>query len=48
VAVKDLRAGRRLRKDVSSREEYVAAGKAGQTTVSRDECVGKIREMLGT
>jgi histidyl-tRNA synthetase len=46
VSVKDLRKGAERRKDVTDRAEYKALGKSGQVTVSRDECLRVVREML--
>ena len=46
VSIKCMRVGMELRKDMASREEYVASGKTGQITVSRGECVSKIKEIL--
>ena len=47
VAIKDLRAGMAKRKDIADREKYRAAGRSGQVTVPRAECVAAVRQMLG-
>jgi len=48
VAVKDLRAGIARRKHVTDREKYVAAGKAGQVTVRRADCVRTVQQILAS
>jgi histidyl-tRNA synthetase len=47
VSIKDLYEGKRERADIDDREEYRAAGKTGQVTVSRGEMVATIRTLLG-
>lgn len=46
VSVKDLRAGKEGREDIADREAYLAAGKTGQVTVSREEMVATVRALL--
>jgi histidyl-tRNA synthetase len=48
VAVKDLGAGKELRKDIDDRDEYRKAGKTGQVTVLREEMVACVMDLLGT
>ncbi len=47
VAVKDLGAGKELRKDIDDRDEYRKAGKTGQVTVLREEMVAHVMDLLG-
>ncbi|MDP7639569.1 MAG: histidine--tRNA ligase, partial [Candidatus Hydrogenedentes bacterium] len=46
VAVKDLGAGKELRKDIEDRDEYREAGKTGQVTVSREEMIARVMDLL--
>jgi histidyl-tRNA synthetase len=46
VAVKDLVAGRQQREGIEEREEYLAAGKAGQVTIPRAELAEYVTGLL--
>ncbi len=46
VSIKNMHAGMQFRKDIDNRDEYISRGRMGQITVSRDECVNKIKEIL--
>jgi len=47
VSIKDLMEGKRRREDITDREAYRAAGKAGQVSVARTEMVSTVLGMLG-
>lgn len=46
VSVKDLNAGKAGREEIADREAYREAGKTGQVTVSREEMVAAVRQVL--
>lgn len=46
VSVKDLRFGKEARAEISDREAYREAGRTGQETVSRDEVITVVQEIL--
>ena len=48
VAVKDLITGKKLKEDISDREEYRQEGKNTQVTVSRDALVATVQAILDT
>ena len=46
VSVKDLRAGKELRADITDRDAYREAGKSGQSTLTRAEMVPAVLRLL--
>jgi len=48
VSVKDLNAGKAGREEIADREAYREAGKTGQVTVSREEMVASVRQVLAS
>lgn len=46
VSVKDLRAGKELRADITDRDAYREAGKSGQATLARAEMIPAVLRML--
>ena len=47
ISIKDLHAGKELRKDIVGRKKYIAASKAGQIVIPRADFVSNIQQMLG-
>lgn len=47
ISIKDLRAGKELREDITDRDAYREAGKAGQTTVPRADMAATVKTLLG-